>query len=351
MSPVTRVCIVGAGAAGLGLAALCRMAEAFVVVHNRPGARFSALAQHGCLAVELESHAARRISGIVFEASPAAAVRGADIVMIAVNSDAQSAVIAELAAWLEPHVSLVLVPGHTGGASLAAGVLARIRPELSISIVEFQALPFVARLVEDGAISLRQRKRMSFIATSGRELRPEVLSWMRAAFGEVRRRASTLWTGMHNMTIVVQPVIALSNLARISSGESFRFYEDGVTDSVSRVMECIDQERMSVATALGLNDLMTAKDWHEQVYGVCGEALGAVIRAVPGYAGVLAPTTVHHRFLTEHVKCGLVPLEAYARKAGVSVPLCRSVIELASSATGQDLRSQGRNAAALGLGS
>lgn len=67
------------------------------------------------------------------------------------------------------------------------------------------------------------------------------------------------------------------------------------------------------------------------------------------YGTVKSPGTLNSRYITEDVPCGLVPLAALGRLAGVETPAMESVIELAGCLLGRDFRAEGRNLKNLGL--
>jgi hypothetical protein len=61
----------------------------------------------------------------------------------------------------------------------------------------------------------------------------------------------------------------VANAGRIESGNSYKFYAEGVTPAVARLYERINSERVAVAAALGAS-VPTLADWFDRVYGVRG---------------------------------------------------------------------------------
>src|SRR5260370_42316106 len=57
-----------------------------------------------------------------------------------------------------------------------------------------------------------------------------------------------------------------ANAGRIESGDSYKFYAEGVTPAVARLYEAINAERVAVAAALGAS-VPTLADWFDRVYG------------------------------------------------------------------------------------
>jgi opine dehydrogenase len=123
---------------------------------------------------------------------------------------------------------------------------------------------------------------------------------------------------------------------------------DGVTPSVGRVLEAVDNEKIAIAKALKitprpLNHLL------REYYGAEGSSLFEVIRNTNAYKDVKAPSTMQMRYLTEDVPHGLVPIASIGDMIGVSAPTMKSVIKLASVVNGVDYWREGRTVEKLGL--
>ena len=70
-----------------------------------------------------------------------------------------------------------------------------------------------------------------------------------------------------------------------STHGDYEFYIDGVTPSVARVLEVLDRERVTVASALGIRG-RTAMEWLKMAYDTTGEDLHEAIHNQPGYYGI-----------------------------------------------------------------
>ena len=138
------------------------------------------------------------------------------------------------------------------------------------------------------------------------------------------------------------------NANRIEAGEDFQFYRS-MTPSVTRFLEIIDQERLSVARAFGV-ELDSAREWLQRSYeGAAGETLHERIHSNPAYQGIKAPKSLGVRHLLEDVPTGLVPLASLGALAGVPTPACRAVIDISCGLLDRDFWAEGRNARNLGL--
>ena len=65
--------------------------------------------------------------------------------------------------------------------------------------------------------------------------------------------------------------------------------------------------------------------------------------------GVLGPKVVKHRFITEDVPYGLVPMSELGKREGVATPLIDAVTTIASVVCEEDYRKTGRTLESLGI--
>jgi opine dehydrogenase len=52
---------------------------------------------------------------------------------------------------------------------------------------------------------------------------------------------NVIQTSLQNANPVIHPAVSLANAARIEGAGNFLFYEEGVTDSVGRMIEAVDR--------------------------------------------------------------------------------------------------------------
>lgn len=164
---------------------------------------------------------------------------------------------------------------------------------------------------------------------------------------------SLLQVGLNNINPVVHCPAALMNTGWIEATKGdFYFYAQGMSPSVSRVTEKVDQERLAIARAYGLDlvDITTYMNQnysHDQEYRDYHEfAVGSVIHNKTKSA----PTSMKHRYLLEDILYGMVPWYELGLKCGLASPIIRSLIELASVVSGFDYLDHGRSLKAAGLG-
>jgi opine dehydrogenase len=145
----------------------------------------------------------------------------------------------------------------------------------------------------------------------------------------------------------------VANAGRIESGDSYKFYAEGVTPAVARLYEAINAERVAVAAALGAS-VPTLADWFERVYGVRGATLVETCQQLTynndgPYQATGTPKSLDHKFITEDVPTGLIPMREIGAAAGVKTPAIDALVEMVRNMTGKDFAAEGRTLERLGL--
>jgi opine dehydrogenase len=180
----------------------------------------------------------------------------------------------------------------------------------------------------------------------------DVVAALRELFTEFAPASDALTVSLANVNMILHCPTVILNAGRIEdTNGNFEFYWEGMTESVCKVMETMDQERIEVAEALGLR-LGTTLDYIKRLYPKeHGDNLhGFLTRSrVHGGRGANAPGSLRHRYLVEDVASGLVPVSALGDLVDVPTPTVDSIIQLAAVMNGVDYLQTGRNLEALGL--
>ncbi len=145
----------------------------------------------------------------------------------------------------------------------------------------------------------------------------------------------------------------VANAGRIESGNSYKFYAEGVTPAVARLYEAINAERVAVAAALGAS-VPTLADWFDRVYGVREATLVESCQRLTynsdgPYQATGTPKSLDHKFITEDVPTGLIPMREIGAAAEVRTPAIDALVEVVRSMTGKDFAAEARTLERLGL--
>ncbi len=339
--------VLGAGNGGQAMAAYLGLRGYEVRLWNRSPARLAHIWQKG----GVRARGVMRGFGPVSLATTdmAAAVAGADVIMVVVPATAHKAIAETLAGIIGPDQIVLLNPGRTGGAMEVRNILAADPASAQALVGEAQTLLFASRVLDDGTCHVYSIKKYVSLAAVPASDTPRIIAALNAAFPQFYAAASVLETSLDNMGAIFHPGVTLLNAARIeATGGDFDYYQDGVTPTVARVIEQIDNERMEVALAYGVR-ARSAKEWLAEAYAAEGGTLREAVLNNPGYAGIKAPPHLNHRYIWEDVPTSLVPIADLGRIAGVPTPTINAMIALASAIHDTDYRQEGRNAVTMGI--
>jgi opine dehydrogenase len=96
------------------------------------------------------------------------------------------------------------------------------------------------------------------------------------------------------------------------------------------------------------------EDWFDCVYGVREASLVETCRRLTynsdgPYQATGTPNSLDHKFITEDVPTGLIPMSALGAAAGVPTPAIDAVVAVVRTMTEKDFAPEGRDLARLGL--
>lgn len=331
------VAVIGAGAAGLGLAAMAARAGASVRIANRSAGALEAIRASGGISVSWADGQRETISIDVGTTDIEEAVAGSQIVVVAVSSGAEEAALSAALPALSGVDLVAVVSGRCGSALACRRRLLREDVARMPPIAEF-TLPFIASTTERGRVTVDGEKVWVPVAylestTPASHASEEFLARLLPGFWEA---PSVMWTSLHAVPGLVLPTIMICNAARIDRGDEFTLYREGVSPRIGELLELADQERMAVARAVGMH-AMSAREWFQRAYGLEHQTLTALLAENPHYAARRAPATLQHRFLLEHVPAYVVALARLGDRVDVPTPLIDSIIALSSALVGRDL--------------
>ena len=279
---------------------------------------------------------------------PAPVVGWADVIMVVVPAFVHGLMARTCAPHLREGQIVVLNPGRTGGAMEFAHVLHQEGITNQVLIAEAQTLIYACRISGPARVRILGIKKQVPVAALPATGMPQVIEAVRQLYPQFVPAANVLETSLDNIGAVFHPSTMLLNANRIEAGEEFDFYQ-GMTPMVVGFLEVINGERMAVARAYGVR-AVSAEDWLVLAYeGIRGDSLYERIQSNDAYEGIKAPKTLHMRYLTEDVPCGLVPIACLAETAGLQTPASRGVVDVACGLLKRDFWAEGRGLGQLGL--
>lgn len=179
----------------------------------------------------------------------------------------------------------------------------------------------------------------------------ELVETFKELYPNIVPAKDVLETGLTNVNAILHPPGMLMNAGWIECTRgNFNYYSEGITRSVGAAIDAVDKERISIMKALGYAEVPFARLYYDMGYAtkICDSAYDA-IQLASGEAKFKAPDSMQHRYLTEDVPYGLVPMASIAGAVGVKTPVIDSMIGMSSIAVGRDLEQEGLSTEKLGL--
>jgi opine dehydrogenase len=346
----TRFTVIGAGHGGKAMAAHLALMGFPTKLYNRTAANIEFIRKRG--GIELESYEGGPSGfGRLVEATSdmEEALRDSQVIMVVVPSNAHHDVAEAAAKHLVDGQIVLLNPGRTLGALEFDKTIRDNGCTADVLIAEAETFLYASRSDGPSQARIFRIKDSLPLAALPAIRTQEVLDAISPAFPQFISGENVLHTSLNNMGTIFHPALTILNAGRIeSTGGDYQYYIEGATPSVARVLEAMDRERVTVASAMGIR-AQTAMEWLQRAYSAHGENLYESIQNQTGYYGITAPKTLNHRYIFEDVPFSLVPIADLGKQYGVSVRCIDSIIRLACVIHRTDYWRRGRTLAKLGI--
>ncbi|MDR7519736.1 MAG: NAD/NADP octopine/nopaline dehydrogenase family protein [Armatimonadota bacterium] len=340
------IAILGAGNTGQGLAGILASQGEEVRLYDRSERSLEPIREAGGI------HLRHAVEGFgrpqVLTTEMEVAVAGADLVMITVPAYGHRVISQILARHIRPGQIVVFQPGSLGSALEFDNMVAE-RGSDGIVVAETETCLYTSRIAGPARVDIRAKKKSVALAALPATRTSHVVAVLgEPSGGGYVPAESLLQIGLGNMNPVYHCAPFLCNIGSVERGEDRPFFQF-VTESIARLVDLVDRERLALAGALGVR---ATSFWTflETAYGASGGTFSQRIHAAYGRGQpTAAPKTLGARYLTEDVPFGLVPWSSLARHLSVPTPTIDALIQMASALCGRDFRQEGRTVETLGL--
>jgi opine dehydrogenase len=347
---MSTVAIIGAGIGGVYLVAELGRAGHRLRLHDLVDSRLADIRAHGGVDVEPGGLAAVESATTDLPS----AIDGAEVIIVVTGGNAQETVARSLAPLLQDGQIILLIQGNTGGSLVVRRALAAADCRAQVDVAEMDNYPYSCRRLSPTRIRPIVKKRWLQIATlPGRRI-DHVFPRLAPLFPSAVAAPDVIHTGFTNANAMLHVANCVANAGKIDRGEPYRFYADGVTPAVARLYSAINAERVAVAAAFGAT-VPTLEDWFDRVYGVRGADLVETCELLTTnsdgpYQATGTPNSFDHKYITEDVPVGLIPMRAFGAAASVPTPATDALITTACTLAGDDFGAEARTLERMGLG-
>lgn len=336
--------IIGAGSIGLATAAdLGRRNYSQIRLYDRDAARIAPLVTGQT--VKYDGVLGRGdVPVSMVTDSPATVVSGADIVMVSTTADAHGQVAQDLAPFLTDGQVVVLHQGYVAGALHFRQRLHQAGCTAQIQIAESINALYLCAVQAPGRVYIKGIKAWLEVTAYPASDTSTVFAKLAGAFPQFEPGRNSLETSLNNPNPIVHPAAYLFNqglleLTTHPIGQGALHFDELMTPPIQEIAFRLDEERLALLGALGLTGI-SRPEFSRRCYPE-----GAVMRdGFPRFGPKLLP-----RFIYEDIATGLVPMASLAERAGVSMPVTRLLIDVASLLTHVNFWETGRTLETLGL--
>jgi len=279
------------------------------------------------------------------------ALQGAELIYVVGPAYSTAPFGEAVAGKLVAGQTVIVSPSSCGGAlafKRAAGLAVN---DDSIRVAETSTLHYAVRLTEPARVHVFLKlKAGNLLAALPGKHTGDILKLISDVYPSMEPAESVLQTSLQNANPIIHPAVTLSNAARIElTGGDFLFYEEGVSDSVGRLIEALDKERIAIGNELGVTILPDPEIGMRQGY-MLEANYGSGYRKAPGFLGIGAQPQLDHRYLNEDVGYGLVFMSKLGQQIGVATSGIDAVISVASIVMARDYRAEAlRTPESLGI--
>jgi len=289
------------------------------------------------------------------------AIKDAEVIFVITPAFGHKTMAEICAPFVQDGQVIVLMPG-SGGSLEFAKIFKEKKVKQEITFAESCTLPYGARLKGAGHVSVFINALILPTGVFPSKRTGEVISRLKQFYPTMLPAKDVLEAAINNPNPVAHPVATLLNAARIehSRGE-FYLYAEGMTPSVARTYESLNEERLSICKGMEYklyhwNDL-DFKDYNlgeteeECRYRILNTSMDAAFGKDGIYAGIKmkGPEHLKDRYVTEDVPYGMALLSTLGDILKIPTPTHDAVIQLASVINRTNYWKTGRGVNQLGL--
>jgi len=276
------------------------------------------------------------------------AVDGAEVIFVVLPAFAHDRALAELIPVLREGQLVIVCTGYWAGLKYGAAVAAK-----GAVLAENAIFIYASRRVGPTEVFIDGVKNEIPVAAYDPSMTSTVSERLGRIFPQMKAASSTFETSLNSPNPMLHPAIALLNLGHIEMKEKeFSFYFAGVSSKVGACIDALDAERLALARALGVPNVIPLPEWMKRFYGrygASGQNTYEVIRSNLAYSRIVWDYPFVLRYIDEDVPFGLVPLSALGDLVGVKTPTIDGLIDVACAVQTVDYRSIGTGAERMGL--
>lgn len=346
-----KVCVIGSGNGAFTVAAKLSLGGSDVILWDCPEFKENLEAIRDERKIYVEENGERReailymVTGDMKEA-----LDEADIILVVIPSFAFAKTAKSMVPYLRNGQYVFLCAGSTGGALEVAKIFHDEGVLEKIKLGEYCTLPYGCKKTGSNEVRIATVLKYNLFSAFPARENEEVFPVAAALFDNVKPAMDVVECSLNNGNILSHGPVMLLNAAHTEGAPDNYHYRDGITPSVARLLDKMDEERMAVGDALGHPHISLAQSY---VYkGYCPQleqTTYETFRSSDDFMHSAGPTTLNHRYMTEDIPFSALPVAVLGKQLGIKTPLIEALITLSEGLMDSDYRNSGRTASRLGI--
>lgn len=289
------------------------------------------------------------------------AIKEAEVIFVITPAFGHKAMAEICAPYVQDGQIFVLMPG-SGGSLEFAKIFKQKKVKKEVILAESCTLPYGARLKAPGHVMVFIHALILPTGVFPAKKTEEAIPKLKQYYPTIIPAKDVLEAAINNPNPIVHPAATLLSATRIehSKGE-FYLYAEGMTPSVARALESLNEERLSICKALGYKlyhwDNLDFKNYNlgeteeECRYRILNTSMDAAFGKDGIYAGMKmkGPEHLKDRYITEDVPYGMVLISTLGDLLRIPTPTHDAIIQLTSVINRTNYWKTGRGMRELGL--
>lgn len=281
-------------------------------------------------------------------------IEGADMIIVVNPSTYHGKIAAECSKYITEDQVVLLHPASTFGSFAFKKALEESGFEKDITIGETNTLLFACRATAPGKVMIGGVKDRLIAAALPADQNDRLYSLIGHAIPELVMGENVFVTSMDNTNPLVHPGPTLMNCNWAESGNRFKYYHEGIGETMGAFIERMDRERIAIGEKLGLElgrNIFSMYMQYDTEYNTTGDSLSEVFKKVDAYDSIYASADIRTRYIYEDVPTGLIPFVELGRLVGCDVDSMNLVVDMCCKVLNEDFwnMEESRTLAKLGL--
>lgn len=346
-----KICVIGSGNGAFTVAAKLSLAGREVILWDCPEFRENLDAISGSGKIYVEEGGERREATLyMVTGDMKKALDEAGVILVVIPSFAFAKTARAMAPYLKEGHYVFLCAGSTGGALEFAKIFHDEGVLEKVKLGEYCTLPYGCKKTGSNEVRIATVLKSNLFSAFPACDNDEVFPVAAGLFDHVNPAKDVAQCSLNNGNILSHGPVMLLNAAHTEGASDNYHYRDGITPSVARLLDKMDEERMAVGDALGHPHISLAQSYVQK--GYCPRLEHTTYETFRGsddFMHSAGPTTLDHRYMTEDIPFSALPVAVLGRQMGVKTPLMDALITLSCGLMDSDYWNSGRTAERLGI--